>query len=105
MKLSFIVPPCFGPQASGRAFGRITRVVYPAPNIYELWVAAYLESDIPRHGELPRLRIPRQEPRRLRGIRSKRPIGCLSITDSEPLDKQLTRGYLHNRERASARCP
>ena len=46
MKLSFIVPPCFDHKQAAERSAGCTRVVYPAPNIYELQVAAYLESDI-----------------------------------------------------------
>lgn len=45
MKLSFIVPPCFDHKQAPERSAGCTRVVYPAPNIYELQVAAYLEQD------------------------------------------------------------
>lgn len=45
MKLTFIVPPCFDHKQPAERSAGCTRVVYPAPNIYELTVAAYLEND------------------------------------------------------------
>lgn len=45
MKITFLIPPAFdGKQPAERSAG-CTRVVYPAPNIYELMVAAVLEED------------------------------------------------------------
>lgn len=44
MKLTFIVPPCFDHKQAPERSAGCTRVVYPAPNIYELCVAAYLET-------------------------------------------------------------
>lgn len=45
MKLTFIVPPCFDHKQPAERSAGCTRVVYLAPNIYELQVAAYLEQD------------------------------------------------------------
>lgn len=45
MKLTFIVPPCFDHKQPAERSAGCTRVVYLAPNIYELSVAAYLEQD------------------------------------------------------------
>lgn len=45
MKLSFIVPPCFDHKQPAERTAGCTRVVYLAPNIYELQVAAVLEKD------------------------------------------------------------
>lgn len=44
MKLTFLVPPCFDHKQAPERSAGCTRVVYPAPNIYELCVAAYLET-------------------------------------------------------------
>lgn len=43
MKLTFIVPPCFDHKQPAERTAGCTRVVYLAPNIYELTVAALLE--------------------------------------------------------------
>lgn len=45
MKLTFLVPPCFDHKQPAERSAGCTRVVYLAPNIYELQVAAYLEAD------------------------------------------------------------
>lgn len=45
MKLTFIVPPCFDHRQPAERTAGCTRVVYLAPNIYELYVAAVLEHD------------------------------------------------------------
>lgn len=45
MKLSFIVPPCFDHKQAAERTAGCTRVVYLAPNIYELSVAAVLEQN------------------------------------------------------------
>lgn len=45
MKLTFLVPPCFDHKQPAERSAGCTRVVYLAPNIYELSVAAYLEQD------------------------------------------------------------
>lgn len=45
MKLTFVVPPCFDHKQPAERSAGCTRVVYLAPNIYELQVAAYLEED------------------------------------------------------------
>ena len=44
MKLTFIVPPCFDHKQAAERTAGCTRVVYLAPNIYELTVAAVLEK-------------------------------------------------------------
>lgn len=44
MKLTFIVPPCFDHKQPAERTAGCTRVVYLAPNIYELSVAAVLEQ-------------------------------------------------------------
>ncbi len=44
MKLTFIVPPCFDHKQAAERTAGCTRVVYLAPNIYELTVAAVLEQ-------------------------------------------------------------
>lgn len=45
MKLTFIIPPCFDHKQPAERTAGCTRVVYLAPNIYELTVAALLESN------------------------------------------------------------
>ncbi|MDE5661883.1 MAG: radical SAM protein, partial [Muribaculaceae bacterium] len=45
MKLTFIVPPCFDHKQPAERTAGCTRVVYLAPNIYELSVAALLEQN------------------------------------------------------------
>ena len=45
MKLTFLVPPCYDHKQPAERTAGCTRVVYLAPNIYELTVAAVLESD------------------------------------------------------------
>lgn len=45
MKLTFIVPPCFDHKQAAERTAGCTRVVYFAPNIYELTVAAVLERE------------------------------------------------------------
>lgn len=45
MKISFLVPPSFDNKQPAERSAGCTRVVYPAPNIYELTVAAVLEED------------------------------------------------------------
>lgn len=45
MKLTFIVPPCFDHKQPAERTAGCTRVVYLAPNIYELSVAAVLEQN------------------------------------------------------------
>lgn len=45
MKLTFIIPPCFDHKQPAERTAGCTRVVYLAPNIYELTVAAMLESN------------------------------------------------------------
>lgn len=45
MKISFIVPPCFDHKQPAERTAGCTRVVYLAPNIYELSVAAVLEQN------------------------------------------------------------
>lgn len=45
MKLTFIVPPCFDHKQPAERTAGCTRVVYLAPNIYELTVAALLEKN------------------------------------------------------------
>ena len=45
MKLTFIVPPCFDHKQPAERTAGCTRVVYLAPNIYELSVAAVLEEN------------------------------------------------------------
>lgn len=45
MKLTFIVPPCFDHKQPAERTAGCTRVVYLAPNIYELTVAAVLQQD------------------------------------------------------------
>lgn len=44
MKLTFLVPPCFDHKQPAERTAGCTRVVYLAPNIYELSVAAVLEQ-------------------------------------------------------------
>jgi len=45
MKLTFLVPPCFDHKQPAERSAGCTRVVYLAPNIYELYVAALLEQN------------------------------------------------------------
>lgn len=45
MKVSFIVPPCFDHKQAAERTAGCTRVVYLAPNIYELTSAAVLELE------------------------------------------------------------
>ncbi len=45
MKISFIVPPCFDHKQPAERTAGCTRVVYLAPNTYELYVAAVAEQD------------------------------------------------------------
>lgn len=45
MKLTFLVPPCFDHKQPAERTAGCTRVVYLAPNIYELSVAALLETN------------------------------------------------------------
>lgn len=45
MKITFIVPPCFDHRQPAERTAGCTRVVYLAPNVYELYVAAVLEAD------------------------------------------------------------
>lgn len=45
MKFSFIIPPSFDHKQPAERTAGCTRVVYLAPNIYELYAAAVLESD------------------------------------------------------------
>lgn len=45
MKLTFIVPPCFDNKQPAERTAGCTRVVYLAPNMYELSVAASLEQN------------------------------------------------------------
>lgn len=45
MKLTFIVPPCYDHKQPAERTAGCTRVVYLAPNIYELTVAAVLERN------------------------------------------------------------
>lgn len=45
MNLTFVVPPCFDHKQPAERTAGCTRVVYLAPNIYELSVAAVLEAD------------------------------------------------------------
>lgn len=45
MKFCFIVPPCFDHKQPAERTAGCTRVVYLAPNIYELYAAAVLEQD------------------------------------------------------------
>lgn len=45
MKLTFIVPPCFDHKQPAERTAGCTRVVYLAPNIYELTAAAVLEQN------------------------------------------------------------
>ncbi|MCM1521972.1 MAG: B12-binding domain-containing radical SAM protein [Muribaculaceae bacterium] len=45
MKLTFLVPPCYDHKQPAERTAGCTRVVYLAPNIYELTVAAVLEQD------------------------------------------------------------
>lgn len=45
MRLTFIIPPCFDHKQPAERTAGCTRVVYLAPNIYELTVAALLESN------------------------------------------------------------
>lgn len=44
MKITFIVPPCFDHKQPAERTAGCTRVVYLAPNIYELSVAAVLQQ-------------------------------------------------------------
>lgn len=45
MKVTFIVPPCFTHKQPAERTAGCTRVVYLAPNVYELSVAALLEKN------------------------------------------------------------
>lgn len=45
MKLTFLIPPCFDHKQPAERTAGCTRVVYQAPNIYELTVAAVLEQN------------------------------------------------------------
>ena len=45
MKLTFVIPPEPTPNAPAERTAGCTRVVYPAPNIYELYVVAMLERE------------------------------------------------------------
>lgn len=45
MKLTFIVPPCFDNKQPAERTAGCTRVVYLAPNVYELTAAAVLEQN------------------------------------------------------------
>lgn len=45
MKITFIVPPCIDNKQAAERTAGCTRVVYLAPNMYELSVAALLESN------------------------------------------------------------
>lgn len=45
MKISFVVPPCFDHRQPAERTAGCTRVVYLAPNIYELTAAAVLEQN------------------------------------------------------------
>lgn len=45
MKITFLVPPCFDHKQPAERTAGCTRVVYLAPNIYELYVAAVLEKN------------------------------------------------------------
>lgn len=44
MKATFLVPPCFDHKQPAERSAGCTRVVYPAPNIYELTVAAAVRN-------------------------------------------------------------
>lgn len=44
MKLTFIVPPCYDHKQPAERSAGCTRIVYLAPNIYELTVAAYVRQ-------------------------------------------------------------
>ena len=44
MKLTFVIPPEPTQEAPAERTAGCTRVVYPAPNIYELSVVALLEK-------------------------------------------------------------
>ena len=45
MKYTFIIPPCFDHNQPAERTAGCTRVVYLAPNIYELSVAAVLKNE------------------------------------------------------------
>lgn len=45
MKISFLIPPCYDHKQPPERSAGCTRVVYPAPNIYELTVAAELKQN------------------------------------------------------------
>ena len=45
MKLTFLVPPTFDNKQPAERTAGCTRVVYLAPNIYELTVVAFLEAN------------------------------------------------------------
>ncbi len=44
MKVSFVIPPCYDHKQPAERSAGCTRVVYPAPNIYELTVAAAVRA-------------------------------------------------------------
>lgn len=46
MKISFIVPPCIDHKQPAERSAGCTRVVYLAPNLYELYAAAAVERDV-----------------------------------------------------------
>lgn len=46
MKISFIVPPCLDHKQPAERSAGCTRVVYLAPNLYELYAAAAVERDV-----------------------------------------------------------